>query len=347
MRPDRRRRVADRSVPVLLALLLAAGCGEVKVERRAKAGAGETASGKEARERHLDGIHRLTGSGTNRQASFSADATRIVWLCRPESGAPFGIRTMAADGSDPRTIATGDGRCHGPVFTPDGTGIVYAAAAPGGPATPPAAVDGSPTGLWLFDDALDIRRVEVTGGAPRSLITSPGYDAEPSISWGGSRLAWSTLRAGRGAIMIAGTDGTDQRTLLATPGYAGGPQISPDGSRIVYHAVPEGNEKTLEIYLADLSGDNARRLTALEGVSFAPTWLPSQEAIVFCSNAQDRDFELFLIRPAGSGLERVTFTPGFDGFPAFSRDGRQLLWTSQRGTVTAGETQICKANWRN
>jgi Tol biopolymer transport system component len=34
---------------------------------------------------------------------------------------------------------------------------------------------------------------------------------------------------------------------------------------------------------------------------------------------------------------RVTNTPGFDGLPAFSTDGKKLMWTSKRGPDQTSE----------
>jgi len=42
------------------------------------------------------------------------------------------------------------------------------------------------------------------------------------------------------------------------------------------------------------------------------------------------NFELYTINVDGTGLERITFSDGFDGFPMFSPDGRQLVWISHR-----------------
>jgi Tol biopolymer transport system component len=329
-----------------LCALLAAGCDEIKIDRRHRAPPDEKTAATTAAERHLDGVRRLTEVGLNRQARFNDNGTRIVWLCRPAPAEQFGIRVMNADGSSPVPIDTGPGRRHDPVFTPDSGGILYAAAAPGAAAGGPIPAGDDPTGLWLFNASLDLWLAGPGDLAPRALTTTPGYDAEGSYSWGGTRIVYASQRAGRGALVMMEADGRDARELLVMDGYVGGPQASPDGSRLVFHATPPGETQTLEIYTADLTGGNLRRLTTFEATSFAPVWHPSQQLILFASNAEGHDMELYLIRPDGTGLERVTFSPGFDGFPAFSRDGRLLLWTSARDAGQTKETQIFRANWR-
>ncbi|MHB8079283.1 MAG: TolB family protein [Candidatus Krumholzibacteriia bacterium] len=357
-RPAPRVRTVVAGLLACLCPLLATGCDEIKIDRRHRPRPDEATPATASPERHLEGLRSLTDRGVNRQASFNSDGTRIVWLCRPEPAADFGIRVMNADGSAPMAVDTGPGRRHDPVFTPNATSILYAAAGPGAaapaadpgaaPAAAPGAAPGAdgPAGLWLFDASLDLWLTGPDDLGPRILLSSPGYDAEASYSWGGTRIVHATQRAGRGALVMMEADGRDAHELLAMDGCVGGPQISPDGSLLVFHATPPGQTTTLEIYTSDLAGGNLRRLTTFEATSFTPVWHPSQQLILFASNAEGHDMELYLIRPDGTGLERVTFSPGFDGFPAFSRDGRLLLWTSERGSAQTGETQIYRANWR-
>jgi TolB protein len=47
----------------------------------------------------------------------------------------------------------------------------------------------------------------------------------------------------------------------------------------------------------------------------------------------------------GSGLDQVTAYSDFDGFPMFSRDGRKLVWASNRSGRAQGETNIFIADW--
>lgn len=58
--------------------------------------------------------------------------------------------------------------------------------------------------------------------------------------------------------------------------------------------------------------------------------------IAFDSDRDDGDRELYLVRPDGSELTRVTESPGIDKEPAFSQDGEWLAFTSDR----SGSLQI-------
>jgi Tol biopolymer transport system component len=52
-----------------------------------------------------------------------------------------------------------------------------------------------------------------------------------------------------------------------------------------------------------------------------------------------------VVNDDGSGLERITTAPGFDGFPMFSPDGKRLVFASNRGGKVQGETDIFVADW--
>ena len=47
----------------------------------------------------------------------------------------------------------------------------------------------------------------------------------------------------------------------------------------------------------------------------------------------------------GKNLRRITHTPDFDGFPMFSRDGKKLIFASNRNGVVRGETNLFTADW--
>jgi len=98
----------------------------------------------------------------------------------------------------------------------------------------------------------------------------------------------------------------------------------------------------------DADGGNVRQVTDNGAANFGPYWHPSGEKILFSSNMHDptgRDFEIYMIKVDGTGLERITYSEGFDGFPVFSPDGRYLVFGSNRNQAMEGETNVFIAEW--
>lgn len=352
----------------------AAGCDEIKIERRPRKEKEATAASAPQRERRLDNIRPLTADGDNRQASLSPDGRRLVWLRRDAPGEPFQVHSMNLDGTDRRRLSPADLRCEGPRFSPDGRAIIFAGAAlppaaqgaasapdtlpaGAGPIDPPEPPEppesslppetpGRPAGIeprsWLLDPGYDLYRLGLGETLPVRLIDAPGYDAEASYSWHGARVIFTSRRDGAWSLRRLESGG--ETPLLSWHDYLGGARLCPESTRLVFHAVPAGGDG-LEIHIADADGRGAVALTADGAVAFGPCWHPEGDLILFSSNRAGWDFELYAIRPDGTELERITHSPGFDAFPEFSRDGRQLVWTSHRGGPAAGPAQIMRAAW--
>ncbi|MEO0171340.1 MAG: hypothetical protein ABIL41_06795, partial [candidate division WOR-3 bacterium] len=57
-------------------------------------------------------------------------------------------------------------------------------------------------------------------------------------------------------------------------------------------------------------------------------------------------FELYKVDVDGRNLERITFSEGFNAFPMFSKDGKKVVWTSNRGAKNRREFNIFVAEWK-
>ena len=106
----------------------------------------------------------------------------------------------------------------------------------------------------------------------------------------------------------------------------------------------------LEIWIMDANGNHKKQVTHLNCASFAPFLAPDDQHIIFSSNygdPQGREFDLYMINVDGTGLEKITTTPGFDGFPMFTKDGKQLVWCSNRKGTAPHETDVFVADWKS
>jgi len=84
-------------------------------------------------------------------------------------------------------------------------------------------------------------------------------------------------------LWIAPTDGSSKpRRLTATKGPESDPAWSPDSRRIAFSARREGDEAS-QIYVLDLAGGDAVRITNLVTGASAPRWSPDGKLLAFTS----------------------------------------------------------------
>ena len=95
-------------------------------------------------------------------------------------------------------------------------------------------------------------------------------------------------------------------------------------------------------------GSEQKQITKNGKANFGPFFHPSGDKIIFSSNmdsAMGRTFELYMIGVDGEGLERITYNDSFDGFAMFSKDGKRLVFASNRNNESMGDTNVFIADW--
>jgi TolB protein len=157
--------------------------------------------------------------------------------------------------------------------------------------------------------------------------------AVPAVSKPGSPLL---AFGGAGGIYLAGSDGRSFRRLIETSGsYPSDPAWSPDGKQLTYvDTQPSPCGCHFDIYIADIRGHTARRLTH-EGRNTSPSWSPSGHLIAFSGTSA-----IYVIKPDGSGLRRITAL-GMNGIPVWSPDGTAIAfgWSGHGTYVVRLERQ--------
>lgn len=316
-------------------------------------------------ERHLRNVRQLTFGGQNAEAYWSADGKQIVWQSRQPGFPDEQIFVMNADGTGKRLVSTGLGRCTCAFFSPDGKWIYFSSThATEKGAQPP--VDMSKGYVWMVNPAFQMYRVPAVGGQPSLVFAKQGaYVAETTISPDGRFLTFTSDSDGDLEIYRSDLDGNNVRRLTHEPGYDGGPFVSWDGKKIVFRrdTIDSADEmkdyqdllkqhlvrpSKLEIWIMDAGGANKKQITHIGSASFAPFLHPNGRKVIFSTNYGDpkgREFDLYMIGVDGKGLERVTYAPEFDGFPMFSRDGKKIVFASNRYGSVHGETNVFVADW--
>jgi TolB protein len=314
-------------------------------------------------ENHLKNIRQLTFGGENAEAYFSFDGKKLIFQSTRDNWPCDQIYSMNNDGSDVHRVSTGKGRTTCSYFLKDGQHFIYSSTHLGGEACPPKP-DYSRGYVWSLEEDYDIFLSDFSGKLKR-LTTTPGYDAEATISPDGKRIVFTSVRDGDLELYSMKTDGSDVRRLTRTPGYDGGAFFSPDSKKIVYRAHHPTDDKSmarykellaqdliepreLDLFVMDADGSHSTQITSNHAANFCPFFHPSGKRIIFSSNVNDpkgRNFDLFLIDLDGSGLEQITFNETFDGFPMFSPDGKKLVFASNRNGKVRGETNVFIADW--
>ena len=326
------------------------------------------------REVHLRNVRQLTFQGENAEAYWSFKEDRLIFQSTRPPFRADQIFTMGADGSGVRLVSTGKGRTTCSYFLPGDRRILYASTHAAGDA-PPAPPDRSQGYVWAVYDSYEIYIADEDGSNLERLTSSPGYDAEATVSPTGDKIVFTSTRDGDIDLYSMNLDGTGVKRLTDRPGYDGGTFYSWDGKKIVWRAPGKDDDVTktdyrrllgkglvrpsrLEIWIMDADGGNKRQVTNNGAANFGPFWHPDGRRIIFASNLHNPkggNFDLFLVDIDSHEVERVTYferrrkgarrSDDFDGFPMFTRDGDRLVWCSNRFNEKPNETNIFVADW--
>jgi Tol biopolymer transport system component len=315
-------------------------------------------------ETHLKNLRQLTFGGENAEAYFSGDGSHLIFQSKRDGRECDQIYTMRIDGSDVHLVSTGKGRTTCSYYFPGKERILYSSTHLASDACPPRP-DFSKGYVWPIYPSYDIFTAKPDGTDVKQLTSTPGYDAEATISTDGKKIVFTSMRDGDLDVYTMNADGSNVKRLTTELGYDGGPFFSRDGKQIVYRAYhPKTPEQiarykqklaenvieptVFEIWVMNADGSNKRQVTNLNAASFAPYFFPDGRRIIFASNVNDpkgRDFDLYMINVDGTGLERITFNDTFDGFPMFSPDGKKLVFASNRNAKVKGDTNVFIAEW--
>jgi Tol biopolymer transport system component len=316
---------------------------------------------------HFAKLVQLTFGGENAEAYLSFAGDRLIFQSKRDGLGCDQIFTMTLTGDDVRMLSSGKGRTTCSYFLPGDQKIIYASTHAAADDCLPEP-DRSKGYVWKLYDEYDIYVANADGGDVQVLSASPGYDAEATVSPTGDQIVFTSTRDGDPELYLMKLDGSEVQRLTDQPGYDGGAFFSADGKQIVWRANrPEGEDELakyqelrteglvrptrLELMIMNADGSEQHPITANGAANFGPFWHPDGQRIIFASNLGDpqgRNFDLYLVdangKP-GQSAEQVTFTEEFDGFPMFTRDGKQLVFASNRQHENDGDTNVFVADW--
>jgi TolB protein len=164
-------------------------------------------------------------------------------------------------------------------------------------------------------------------------ITRAAYDHEdPAWSPDGRHIAYVSMADGGEVIHIMDPDGAHDRAVTPPGQRTIHPSWSPDSRSLVYCTdddLKPPAKNAAEIYQLDLA-TGARRVLIAGGVNTYPNLSADGRRIAFRRMVGETNSEVFVARRNGSGETNITNSPAFDGWPAWSPDGREIAFASNR-----------------
>ena len=325
-------------------------------------------------ETHFKNILQLTFGGDNAEAYWSFDSKYLVFQRTSEkNGIPCDqifVGKVPEKAGEPFTykmISSGKGRTTCAFFTKDNKHIIYASTHLGGDECPPIPDRAKYGGkyIWPLYSSYDIFMADLDGNIVKQLTDAKGYDAEATLSPDGKLMVYTSDKDGDLEMYVMNLETGNEKRITNTLGYDGGAWFSPDGKKIIWRASRPKTDaevaeyKTLlaegmvaptnmEVFVADIDGNNAKQITSLGQANWAPSFMPDSKRIIFASNHEYKrgfPFNMYTINADGSGLTKISRDKGFDAFPMFSPDGKKIVFSSNRNNGGTRDTNIFIAEW--
>lgn len=152
----------------------------------------------------------------------------------------------------------------------------------------------------------DVYLVSADTGETVALLSGPANDREPAWSPDGRWIAFTSDRSGPGGSEIwrVSPGGGDYKQLTENVNSSFSPAWSPDGQWIVFLS---NRRVTTDLYVMTAHGDGERALLVrdVDAEERDPAWSPDGRWIAFSANRERPLFDLYVIRPDGSDLQRV------------------------------------------
>lgn len=257
-------------------------------------------------------VHRDTSVAGMRIGLWSPDGKKVIFY--KEGDTSGDIYLASADG-------TGESKL--PFFawnmdwSPDGTKLVYQYGRP-----------NSDIFVYSFET-----------GKMDHVVDDPSFDADPSFSPDGNRIAFVSGRDGNAEIYSQNLDGTDLQRLTNHPARDAFPTYSPDGTQIVFNSNRE--DEKLDVYIMNADGSRVRRLTNGPGdeEAFPGAWSPDGTRLFFASTQSGRqNIYLMSVEPFVPNALIESSTDDMH-FPSYSSDGRKIVFQKANKDQT-GEIRV-------
>jgi Tol biopolymer transport system component len=299
-------------------------------------------------------LRRLTfinGTGWNGSPKWSADGKQIVFYSS-QFGTSVGnqqsqIRVMSADGSNPRAVTQEETAALTPEFLPSGR-IIYARR---GQQNREEIVSVNPDGsgeVIESDPSTNNNYWGPTRGPSKGTFVAYGtgpVEPEPREGYHRTPVEQGIFSEG-GPALAPGAPfrrTLPDREIDLYPIRYFTAILSPREDLII-HTSPSVSGNPVELWASRIDGSQQRKILELEPtptqqIFTSMSWSKDGQWVAFTRGGgptvlktAKNEADVWKMRSDGSSLQNLTpNSPGFDGYPSFSGDGKQIVFTSGRG----------------
>ena len=249
---------------------------------------------------------------------------------------PYDLRIVGLDGSEPRVLYRHPGELYPMDWSPDGKNVL---------------VKLYPKG-WSQDGKnlpLQTVLVSVVDGSARVLKALGSSGARVRFSPDGRYIAYDSPQqpgSREHDIFLLALDGGREIPLVQHPANDAALDWTPDGKRILFRSDRTGTEGLWLIQVADGKPQGTPRLVGPGPGNFTPMGFTQNGSYYYEVNRTTRDVYIAeldlatgkLLAPPSPAAQRFV---GSNDRPAWSPDGRQLLYLSRRAPGLWGARALC------
>ena len=174
--------------------------------------------------------------------------------------------------------------------------------------------------------------MNVDGSHVVQLTTEPFNHEDPAWSPDGRHIAYVSLQNGGEVIHMMDVDGSHDVALTPATQKTIHPSWSRDSRHILYCTdddLKPPKKNTSELYSIDVASKQTKMLIS-GGTNTYGSWSPNEKHLVFRKMLGESNSEVFVANSDGSDEKNLTNNPAFDGWPAWSPDGRRIAFASNR-----------------
>ena len=277
-------------------------------------------------------VRIIPNLGEGAEFYFSPDSKSLIGNAKREGDTTHHVYTTTLDGTKIVKINDkGEDACS--FYFPDGKHLLWTSTRDN--------LD-MPMGGWSdpknYPKGSELYMSDLEGKNVKRLTDNKTYDAEAAVSPDGKWILFGHDIDGKMDLWVMKSDGTDPKQITFTDEWQeGGAQFMPDSNTILTRAWKREDQAQrmmpMQIFTVKRDGSDRKQITSEAGTNWAPFPAPDGKHFAFVKILTDTprpNWEIFMMDMETGKQTRLTYNPGFDGFPSISPDGKLLAFSSGR-----------------